>query len=212
MRGEFKMRKSAVLAVVAFGLSLPGAFAADEWKVDPMHSAAHFSIKHMMISTVRGSFGKVSGTVNYDGKNLADAKVNASIDASTIETNEAKRDEHLRGKDFFEVEKYPTITFKSTKIKPAGKGKFSMTGDLTMHGVTKPVTLAVEGPSQQIDDKHGNYKVGFSATGTVNRKDFGISYNSVLDGGGVALGEQVPITLDIELSKPSGKPADKPKG
>jgi len=207
------MRKSAVLAFVAFGLALPGAYAAsDEWKLDPMDSGAHFSIKHMMISTVRGSFGKVSGTVNYDGKNLANAKVNATIDASTVDTNEAKRDEHLRGKDFFDVEKYPTITFKSTKIKPSGKGKFSMTGDLTMHGVTKPVTLAVEGPSQQIDDKKGNYKVGFSATGTVKRKDFGITYNSVLDGGGVALGEEVPITLDIEMSRPSGKAADKPKG
>ncbi len=207
------IRKSAVLAFVAFGLILPGAKAAtNEWKLDPMHSAAHFSIKHMMISTVRGGFGKLSGTVDYDGKDLVGAKVNATIDVTTIDTGEAKRDEHLKSKDFFEVEKYPTITFKSTKIKASGKGKFAMTGELTMHGVTKPVTLEVEGPSQQIDDKHGNYKVGFSASGTVNRKDFGVSYNSVIDGGGLMLGEEVPITLDIELSKPNGKGSEKPKG
>ncbi len=207
------IRKSALLAVVAFGLVMPGANAAsDEWTIDPMHSAAHFSIKHMMISTVRGGFGKVTGTVNYDGKNLAKAKVNANIDAKTINTGEEKRDEHLRGKDFFETEKFPNITFKTTSIKPKGKGKFTMTGDLTMHGVTKPVALAVEGPSQEIKDKQGNRKVGFSATGTINRKDFGVTYNSVLDGGGVALGEEVPITLDIELSKPGEKPAEKPKG
>ncbi len=204
------IRKSALLAVVAFGLLAPGAKAADDWAIDPMHSAAHFSIKHMMISTVRGGFGKVTGNVNYDGKNLATAKVNATIDAKTVNTGEDKRDEHLRGKDFFDTEKFPDITFKSTGIKAKGKGKFAMTGDLTMHGVTKPVTLDVEGPSQSIKDKQGNTKVGFSATGTIKRKDFGVTYNSVLDGGGVALGEEVPITLDVELSKPDGKPAEKP--
>ncbi|PZM85899.1 MAG: protein yceI precursor [Candidatus Melainabacteria bacterium] len=196
------IRKSAVLALVAFGLVMPSARAADTWTIDPMHTAANFSIKHMMISTVRGGFGKVSGTVEYDGKNLAKAKVDATIDASSINTNEAKRDEHLRGKDFFDTEKFPNITFKSTAIKPKGKGKFAMTGDLTMHGVTKPVTLDVDGPSQAIKDKQGNHKVGFSASGTIKRKDFGITYNSVLDGGGVALGEEVPITLDVEMSKP----------
>lgn len=207
------IRKSALLAIAAFGLMVPSAnAAADDWSIDPMHSAAHFSIKHMMISTVRGGFGKVTGTVNYDGKNLAKAKVNATIDVKSINTGEDKRDEHLRGKDFFETEKFPDITFKSTGIKPKGKGKFAMTGDLTMHGVTKPVTLDVEGPSQQIKDKQGNSKVGFSATGTIKRKDFGVTYNSVLDGGGVALGEEVPITLDVELSKPDAgaKPAEKP--
>lgn len=197
------IRKSAILAVALFSAALPGAFAADDvWNLDPMHSAAHFSIRHMMISNVRGDFGKLSGTVNYDGKNLAGAKVDAKIDAKSINTSEAKRDEHLRGKDFFDVEKFPDITFKSTKIKAAGKGKFQMTGDLTMHGVTKPVTLDVDGPSAPlVDKKSGSTKVGLSASGTIKRKDFGISYNSVLDGGGVALGEDVPITLDIELSK-----------
>lgn len=205
------IRKSAVLALVASGLFMPCANAAsDEWTIDPMHTAAHFSIKHMMISTVRGGFGKVTGTVNYDGKNLAKAKVNAKIDVKTINTGEEKRDEHLRGKDFFDTEKFPDITFKSTSIKSKGRGKFAMVGDLTMHGVTKPVTLDVDGPSQQIKDKQGNNKIGFSATGTINRKDFGITYNSVLDGGGVALGEEVPITLDIEMSKPGdGKPTEK---
>lgn len=202
------IRKSAILAVALFAVALPGAFAADDvWSLDPMHSAAHFSIRHMMISNVRGDFGKLSGTVNYDGKNLAGAKVDAKIDAKSINTSEAKRDEHLRGKDFFDVEKFPDITFKSTKIKAAGKGKFLMTGDLTMHGVTKAVTLDVDGPSAPlVDKKSGSTKVGLSASGTIKRKDFGITYNSVLDGGGVALGEDVPITLDIELSK-AGAPA-----
>lgn len=213
VRREMMIRRSAVLAVVAFGLLMPGAHAADTWTIDPMHTAANFSIKHMMISTVRGGFSNVTGTVEYDGKNLAKARVNAKIDAKTINTNEAKRDEHLRGKDFFETDKFPDITFKSTAIKPKGKGKFVMTGDLTMHGVTKPVTLDVDGPSQVIKDKQGNHKVGFAAAGKVNRKDFGITYNSVLDGGGVALGEEVPITLDIEMSKPGdgAKPVEKAK-
>ena len=196
------IRNSAALALTFILFAHQGAnAAANDWNIDPMHAAAHFSIKHMMISTVRGGFSKVTGTVNYDGKDLAMAKVDASIDMATIDTGEPKRDEHLRSKDFFEVEKYPSMTFKSTKIKPAGKGKFAMSGELTMHGVTKPVTLSVDGPSQEIKDRQGNPKVGFSATGVVNRKDFGITYNSVLDGGGFALGEEVPITLDIEMTK-----------
>ncbi len=205
------IRKSALLAIAAFGLIVPSAYAADDWSIDPMHSAAHFSIKHMMISTVRVRV-KVTGTVNYDGKNLATAKVNATIDAKSINTGEDKRDEHLRGKDFFETEKFPNITFKSTGIKP--KAQRQICYDRRFDNARRDeacMTLDVEGSSQQIKDKQGNSKVGFSATGTIKRKDFGVTYNSVLDGGGVALGEEVPITLDVELSKPDGaeKPAAK---
>lgn len=207
MIGSFK---NAFLGTLAFGalLTSPAAADAAEYTLDPYHSKAEFSIRHMMISNVSGEFEKLSGTAQYDGKDVKSIKVDATIDANSIDTGNADRDKHLRNKDFFDTEKYPTIKFVSKSSKPAGKGKFKLAGDLTMHGVTKPVVLDVEGPSQEIDDKHGNLKVGASASTVINRKDFGISYNSVMDNGGAALGEDVKITLNIELSRPSEKKAD----
>lgn len=200
-----KLSNSLVLTALIAQMCLPALAAGNAWQIDDAHSAASFSVKHMMVSNVRGAFSKVSGTVAYDGKNLKLAKVDATIDAASINTNDENRDKHLRSADFFDTDKFPTITFKSKKITPAGKGKFKMTGDLTMHGVTKPVTLAVDGPSAVVSDKKkGTDRIGASATGKINRRDFGISYNSVLDNGGVGISEDVLLTLDVELTRPSG--------
>lgn len=192
-------------AALAFTLTAVGAQAAqaDEWTIDGKHSGAQFSVRHMMVSNVRGDFGGIAGKVDYDGKDLSKAKVEAVIDVATVNTREAGRDEHLRGADFFDVKKYPTMKFVSKKIEAADDGSFKMTGDLTLHGVTKAVTLDVEGLSKPITDTRGLTRMGTSATGKINRKDFGITYNSVLDGGGVAVGDDVRITLDIEMTKPT---------
>jgi polyisoprenoid-binding protein YceI len=205
----------AVACAVISGiiLSLPAcAQETSEWKLDASHSKAGFSVKHMMISNVRGEFSDVKGTAQYDGKNIKTIKVNAVINAGSINTGNEDRDKHLRGKDFFDVEKFPEIKFVSSKVKPAGSGKFKLVGDLTMHGVTKEVALDVEGPSQEINDKHGNIKVGASASTRVKRKDFGIQYGGLMDNGGAMIGDDVDITLDIEMAKPtSEKKADASK-
>ncbi len=209
--------RTLVLLAVAGGMfANPQAKAAEshEWKIDSAHTNAEFGVKHMMISTVKGNFQKVSGTAEYDGKNVKSIKVDATIDATSITTGNEDRDKHLKGSDFFDVEKYPKITFVSKKAIPAGKGKFKLQGDLTMHGVTKPVTLEVEGPSPEIKDKKGNAKVGAQASAKVNRKDFGINFGGVMDNGGALVGDDVNIDLSIELSelpakKSSGEESEK---
>lgn len=177
------------------------ALAADQWEIDSRHSQASFSIRHMMVSNVRGTISSIKGSANYDGKNVKELNVNAEMDVNSINTADADRDKHLKGPDFFDVAKYPTITFKSDKVVQDANGKFKLVGDLTMHGVTKKVELAVDGPTSIIKDPHGKERVGASATTRVNRQDFGIKYNSALDGGGLALGNDVDITLDIEMTK-----------
>jgi polyisoprenoid-binding protein YceI len=189
----------ALAALLALGTGVP-SYASD-WKIDPAHSTASFSVRHMMISNVNGQFSKVTGTVEYDAKSPKNTKIDATIDATTVNTNESSRDKHLKGPDFFDVEKFPTMTFKSKKIVSASKGKMKVLGDLTLHGVTKEVTLNVVGPSAEIKDPRGQIRIGAAASAVINRKDFGITYNKTLDNGGVAVGEQVPITIDIELSK-----------
>jgi polyisoprenoid-binding protein YceI len=193
-----KLIKSAVIAAAVIAPSF--AFAST-YEIDSAHSSAGFSVKHMMVSNVRGEFGKVTGTVNLDDKDITKSTVEAVIDVSTINTREPKRDEHLKSKDFFDVAKYPTITFKSTSVKQAGDGKLEVAGNLTMHGVTKPVTLAVEGPAKEAKDPYGNIKSGATATTKLNRKDFGLSWNAALETGGVAVGEDVAVTIDLELNK-----------
>jgi polyisoprenoid-binding protein YceI len=177
------------------------AFAADAWKIDSSHSAAQFSVKHMMISNVRGEFSGVKGTVQLDHEKPETAKVDATIDVSTVNTREPQRDEHLKGKDFFDVSQFPTATFKSKKVLDVSKGHFKLLGDFTLHGVTKEVTLMVEGPSAEIKDPKGNARIGATATTTINRRDFGISYGGKMDNGGLMIGEEIPITIDIEMVK-----------
>jgi polyisoprenoid-binding protein YceI len=206
------MKLSLKPAVAALVLASPSLAFAAEFVIDSAHSAANFSVKHMMVSNVRGAFAKVTGTANIDEKDITKSTVEAVIDATTINTNEPKRDEHLRSADFFDTAKYPTITFKSTKVEKAGQN-LKVTGDLTLHGVTKPVVLDVEGFTTEAKDPWGNTKRGGTATTKINRKDFGLGWNSVLETGGVAVGEEVAITLDLELNKkqaPAAAPAAKP--
>jgi polyisoprenoid-binding protein YceI len=183
----------------------PAVRAATTWEIDPAHSAAQFSVRHLMVSNVRGEFGKVTGTVEYDPKEPARATITATIDATTINTREPKRDEHLRSPDFFDVAKYPTITFKSKRLEMASPGKLRIIGDLTIRGVTKEVVLDVEGPTPEIKDPWGNTKIGATATTKINRKDFGLKWNKALETGGVVVGDDVTITIDVELTK-KGEP------
>jgi polyisoprenoid-binding protein YceI len=155
----------------------------------------------MMVSTVRGDFSKVAGTIEYDPANPTASKVEATIDVGTINTREAKRDTHLRSEDFFDTAKFPSMKFVSKRVEPAGSGRLKVTGDLTMRGVTREVVLDVEGPTQEVKDARGNIKMGASATTRVNRKDFGLVWNRALDGGGVVVGDEVTINLDVELNK-----------
>lgn len=169
------------------------------WRIDPSHSSAQFSVRHMMISTVRGQFGGVKGTVVYDPKNPAAATVDASIDVTTVNTGQAKRDSDLKSAEFFDIKRYPEMKFKSKSVEAAGPDKMKVTGDLTINAITRPVILDVEGPTPPIRDPQGREKVGIKATTKVSRKEFGILYNPILEGGGVTVSDEVSIVLEIEL-------------
>jgi polyisoprenoid-binding protein YceI len=182
-------------------LSLPAFAFASTWTIDPDHSNVGFKVRHLMISNVKGSFEKHTGTVEIDDKDITKSKIEVSINTNSINTNVQKRDEHLRSADFFDVAKYPAMTFVSKKVAKAGNDKFTVTGDLTLHGVTKSVVLDVEGPSKESKDPWGNIRKGATATTKINRKDFGLAYNVVLETGGVAVGEEVTISLEIEMIK-----------
>lgn len=171
-----------------------------KYQIDPSHSTASFSIKHMMIAKVHGGFEKMSGKLEYDPADPLRSSVEVTIDASTINTREAQRDTHLKSPDFFDVAKYPTIRFKSTSIQGSG-GELKVIGDLTIHGVTKQVSLDVEGPSQEMKDPYGNLKIGASATTKIKRKDFGLTWNAALEAGGFLVGDDVTITLDVQFVK-----------
>ena len=190
------MKNSIFVSLMLVGTTVQ----AQSWKIDPVHSSAQFSVKHLMIMNVRGDFKKVTGSAVYDPKNLGAASLEASIETSTISTREEKRDTHLKSADFLDVAKFPTITFKSTKFEKAGDG-LKVSGNLTIRGVTKSAVLMVDGPTVEIKDTYGNQRVGATATTKVNRKDFGIAYNAVLEAGGVVVGDDVAITLDVELIK-----------
>jgi polyisoprenoid-binding protein YceI len=170
------------------------------WTIDSNHSSAGFSVKHMMVSTVRGTLGKVSGTIDYDGTSAASIKADVTIDVSGINTGVTGRDNDLKSPNFFDIAKYPTATFKSKRVEAAGAGKFKLVGDLTMHGVTKEVTLDVEGPSPAVKQQNGSLKVGATATTTVNRRDFGLQYNNLIEAGPV-VGDTIQVTIDIEANK-----------
>ena len=197
---------------LALALALPASAAAATWEIDNSHSYAGFSVRHMMVSNVKGDFGKVAGTLVLDEKDVTKSTVEATIDASTIDTRDAKRDGHLKTADFFDVEKHPNITFKSTKVEKVkgSKEKLKVTGDLTIKGVTKPVVLDVQLPAAETvlpKEMGGVTKRGAVATTTINRKDFGVSWNANLDKGGVAVGDEVAITLEIEFNKRADAPA-----
>lgn len=167
------------------------------WKIDPSHSGIHFTVRHMMVSKVRGAFTRWEGSVEFDEKSPKDAKVQVSIDAASIDTREAKRDEHLRSPDFFDVTKHPQLTFKSTKVEKVGGQSYRISGDLTLHGVTKPISFEAEALGVG-KDPWGNQRIGFQAETSLNRKDFGLGWNQVLEAGGVLVGDKVEISLDVQ--------------
>ncbi|HUA14029.1 MAG TPA: YceI family protein [Verrucomicrobiae bacterium] len=175
--------------------------ASTTWKIDPAHSVAEFKVKHMMISNVKGHFAKVSGALVLNEADLASSRVEATIDAASIETRDAQRDAHLRSPDFLDAEKHPTLSFKSGRISVVRDGELSVEGELTIHGVTRKVTFTVEGPTPPAKDPWGNTRVAVSATTKINRKDFGLTWNAALETGGILVGEEVTITLDVQFVK-----------
>lgn len=167
------------------------------YKIDPAHSSAQFTIRHMMITNVRGGFSGVQGTIEYDPDNPNESRVDVVIDATTINTLDPQRDAHLKNPDFLYVDQYPTITFKSKKITPAGGGEWKITGDLTIHGVTKEVILNAEGPTPEGKDPFGNTRIGASASTKIKRSDFGLTWNAALETGGILLGDDLKIELEV---------------
>jgi polyisoprenoid-binding protein YceI len=167
------------------------------YNIDPTHSSVHFSVRHLMVSNVRGEFSKLSGTIQVDPASPASASVAASIDTTSINTRDPQRDGHLKSADFLDVEKFPTITFQSKSVTPH-EGGATVTGDLTIHGVTHPVTLDVEGSADEIKDPWGNQRIGLSGSTKLSRKEFGLTWNAALEAGGVMIGDEVKITLDVE--------------
>lgn len=189
----------AITLLAAATLAVSPALAA-EFTIDGSHSGAHFTVRHMMVTNVKGDFAGVAGKIVWNGDPKT-ASVDATIDATTIDTGVDKRDEHLRSADFFDVAKYPTVTFKSKKVEGAGAGKLKVTGDLTMHGVTKEVVLDVDGPTAEFKNPWGKTVIGASASTVVKRTDFGLTWNKALETGGVVVGEDVKISIELELVK-----------
>ncbi len=179
----------------------PPQTSTTTWNIDPAHTAAEFKVKHMMIANVKGHFAKVSGVLIRDESDPTNDRVEATIEAASLHTRDEQRDAHLKSADFFHVEKFPTLHFKSTGVKVAGEGELSVEGDLTIHGVTRKVRFAVEGPTPPAKDPWGNTRIGLSATTKISRKDFGLTYNAALETGGVLVGDEVTITLDAQFVK-----------
>jgi polyisoprenoid-binding protein YceI len=190
---RFALNLIAALAFVA------AAAAQTTWQIDPNHTSAQFSVKHLAVSTVRGAFAKVTGSAKFDPADPSKASLDATIDAASVDTRVEMRDKDLRSPNFLDVEKFPTITFHSKQVKPAGSGKLQITGDLTIHGVTKEVLLDVDGPSAAIKDPWGNQRIGASASTRISRKDFGVN------GLPAVVGDEITITIDTELIQPQAK-------
>ena len=168
------------------------------WNLDPVHSTAEFKVRHMMITNVKGQFRDVSGALSIDEGDITRSRVEASIDASTIDTRNADRDAHLKSADFFDVEHFPKLSFVSTRVTRTGDGELSVEGDLTLRGVTRTVVFAIEGPTAAARDPWGNTRIGLSATTKINRRDFGLTWNAALEAGGVLVGDEVTITLEVQ--------------
>ena len=175
--------------------------ATTTWNLDPAHSVAEFKVKHMMISNVKGRFAKVSGSLRLSESDPANSEIDATIDASSIETGDAQRDAHLKSADFFDVAKFPTLSFRSSQIRFIREGELQLEGDLTIRGVTRKVLFSVEGPTPPAKDPWGNTRLAVSTTARINRKDFGLNWNAALESGGILVGNEVTITLDVQFVK-----------
>lgn len=194
------MKKLTTILVVLMLTVFSVTAQKTKWTFDKVHSKIQFDVAHLVISEVTGQFQDYEGTVLADKADFSDAKIDFSIDVKSINTNDENRDRHLQSADFFDVAKYPKITFKSKSMTEAGKNQYKLTGDLTMHGVTKTVTFDVK-YGGTVTDPYGNVKAGFKITGVIDRTDFGLKYNSVLDSGGLLIGEEITITCNVELLK-----------
>ncbi len=199
-----KMNRFRALGfLLALFLAVSAAAQTSSWTIDPKHSTAQFTVRHLAISNVSGNFTNVTGTLDLNEKDITQSQVSAIIDVSSVDTRVPDRDKDLRSPNFFDVEKYPTIEFKSKRILNTG-GKLQLIGDLTMHGTTREVTLDVDGPTPELNDPWGNVRRGFSASTTLNRKDFGLIYNHALKTGEAVVGDNVKIQIDLELIKKKG--------
>jgi polyisoprenoid-binding protein YceI len=196
------MRNVLKIAALVAAFALPSFAQTETWNVDPAHSKAVFSVRHLGISTVRGELSNASGHASIDDKDISKSQIEVTLDASTVNTGQDARDKDLRSPNFLDVEKFPTLSFKSKSVSKGADGKLKLTGDLTIHGVTKEVTFEVDGPSPAIKDPFGGgFRRGASATAKINRKDFGIIWNHLMDNGGVMVSDDVTITIDLELTK-----------
>ena len=200
MNGPFS--KVAMLAGLAGALALPASAGTTTYQIDPRHSSAGFGVTHLMISTVRGEFHGVTGTVVVDDTDISKSSVSVTIDTTTVDTREPDRDKHLKSEAFFDVAKYPTITFQSTRVERNNDGSLKVTGDLTIRGVTKAAVLTANLPKAPIKDPWGLQRTATSASTRINRQDFGVAWNQKLDSGGVVVGDDVNITLDVEMIIP----------
>jgi polyisoprenoid-binding protein YceI len=200
MNGPFS--KAAIIAGLAASIALPASAGTTTYQIDPRHSSAGFGVTHLMISTVRGEFHGVTGTVVVDDSDISKSTVNVSIDATSLDTREPDRDKHLKSEAFFDVAKYPTITFQSTKVERNNDGSLKITGDLTIRGITKTAVLTTTVPKSPIKDPWGLQRTAASASTRINRQDFGVAWNQKLDSGGVVVGDDVTITLDVEMIIP----------
>jgi polyisoprenoid-binding protein YceI len=179
----------------------PTSTSTTTWNIDAAHSVAEFKVKHMMISNVKGHFAKVTGALTLDESVLANSRVEAVIEVASLETRDAQRDAHLKGADFFDVEKFPSLSFKSTGISVVRDGELAIEGDMTIRDVTRPVVFSAEGPTPPMKDPWGNTRVAVSATTKISRKDFGLTWNAALEGGGILVGDEVTITLEVQFVK-----------
>lgn len=193
------MKKLLTVAALLVFASLPCRAQTTAWQVDPAHTNSQFAVKHLGVSTVRGAFTKTTGQVQLDEKDLTKSQVDITVDTTTLDTRNETRDKDVKSPNFLDVATYPTMTFKSKRITSADNGKLKLTGDLTLHGVTREVTFDIDGPTPAIKDPWGFLRRGASATATINRQDFGVNYNKTLDTGGLVVSNEVQITIDIEF-------------
>jgi polyisoprenoid-binding protein YceI len=202
------LSRTAIAASLAAVVSLPASAATSNWQIDPAHSSAQFAVRHLAISTVRGAFSKVTGTVALDDQDVSKSIVDVTIDVASVDTRQPDRDNDLRSDKFFDVAHFPSITFKSKKVEQSAPGKLKVTGDLTIRGITKEVVLDVDGPTAPMKDPWGNQRVAANASTKINRQDYGVKWNATLDNGGVVVGDDVSIVIDVELVKQAPKSGD----
>ncbi len=193
------MKRYITPMIAIFVLAAPVFTHAVTWEIDPTHSSFQFKVRHMTVSNVKGDFGKSRGVVTIDDKDITQTKVEVAIEVTSVNTGHSQRDEHLRGPDFFDVAKYPTISFVSRKVTRGDADRLRVIGDLTIHGVTREITVDVEGLTPEVKDPGGNSRRGATATTKINRRDFGMIWNKVLDNGGLVVGDEVAIYVEVEL-------------